>query len=101
MRLKRTEFELQDARDECWFDMIECIKQFENEKEPKERMERLHKKFIHKVNVQGKHKYNTLDVLHNYFSNPDSRNAKVILMNTLNKRKLRKDFFENLSEIAF
>lgn len=101
MNLKRSEVECQDARDECWFDMIECINQFETKNEPKERMERLHKKFIHKMNVQGKHKYRTLNVLHNYFANPNPQSSRIILMNTLNKRTLSKEFFENLTGVAF
>lgn len=101
MSSKRTEHECQDARDECWFDMIECINLFETKKETTERMERLHKKFIHKMNVRGKQKYKTLDVLHNYFANPDPKSSKIILMNTLNKRMLSTEFFENLTGVAF
>ena len=101
MSPKTIEVERQDARDECWFDMIECINQFETKEQSIERMERLHKKFIHKMNVKGKRKYKTLDVLHNYFANPDPRSSKIILMNTLNKRMLSEEYFETLSEVAF
>lgn len=90
------EIDYQYARDECWFNMIECINRFEMKKNSKASIEILHKKFIHKMNLQGKHKYKTLDILHNYFSNPDPISSRIIFVNTLNKRMLSTEFFENL-----
>ena len=52
------------------------------------------RRFINKLNVLGKNKYKSIDVLNNYFKNPDKSLAEQIFYTTIKKKV-------NLNKICF
>jgi len=52
------------------------------------------RRFINKLNVLGKNKYKSIDVLNNYFKNPDKYLAEQIFYTTIKKKV-------NLNKICF
>ena len=53
------------------------------------------RRFINKLNVLGKNKYKSIDVLNNYFKNPDKSLAEQIFYTTIKKKvNLNKTCFD-------
>lgn len=49
-------------------------------------MIKIQKRFINDLNITGKNKYKTIEILNNYFKNPDHFLAEQIFYNTINKK---------------
>jgi len=44
------------------------------------------KKFIHNLNLNGKNKYKTIEIIKNYYNNPNKYLAEQIFWNTINNK---------------
>ena len=60
---------------------------FENKKSLSNKLIiKFQKRLINKLNIIGKNKYKSIEILNNYFKNPNKLLAEQIFYNTINKK---------------
>ena len=72
-------------RELIWDNLVACINEYENNGVTASYIEKKHKRFINKLNTEGKNRYKTLTLMQNYLRCPDDKMAQVVFANTLNK----------------
>jgi len=80
---KFTEQECTYHRELIWQNVLEL---FEKKYLTQKSIIKSQKKFINSLNINGKNKYKSIEILSNYFNNPNKLLAEQIFYNTLNKK---------------